>query len=364
MAELFGKRLSKGDLQRRIGDMGQVGGVRVYQLAEGRAAGVRAVDFRTACGLDFTVLIDRGLDISRASFRGVPLAWISATGEVSPAYFEPRGYGWQRGFFGGLVTTCGLTYCGHPSLDEGEELGLHGRISNIPARNISVDGRWEEDEYHFWVKGEMVEAEALGLHMVLTRRISARLSEKKLWIDDIVENRGYRRAPHMMLYHMNFGYPLLSADSKLLIAPVEVVPRDRWAEKELGGYSYFSEPEPDYQERCYQFRLREAKDGYVQVALVNESLLTGGLGIYLRFPKSELPFLLEWKLMREGVYVVAVEPANCPVNKRNILREQGTLPFLEPGESRHYHIEVGILEGREEISTFVESLPKGSAAGD
>ena len=39
---------------------------------------------RTGGGLAFTVLIDRGLDIGPADYKGIPLAWQSGTGAADP----------------------------------------------------------------------------------------------------------------------------------------------------------------------------------------------------------------------------------------------------------------------------------------
>jgi hypothetical protein len=63
----------------------------------------------------------------------VPLAWVSPTGVVAPHFRELQGEGWLRSFGGGLLVTCGLQNVGEPSERGGEELGLHGRISNTPA---------------------------------------------------------------------------------------------------------------------------------------------------------------------------------------------------------------------------------------
>ena len=42
--------------QKRTGHTSQLGGLKQYALTDGRAAGIRAVDFRTTRGLEFTVL--------------------------------------------------------------------------------------------------------------------------------------------------------------------------------------------------------------------------------------------------------------------------------------------------------------------
>ena len=47
MAILFGRHYSRGDLQKRVGDLLQVAGIRLMTLAEGSESGVRIVDVRS-----------------------------------------------------------------------------------------------------------------------------------------------------------------------------------------------------------------------------------------------------------------------------------------------------------------------------
>ncbi len=137
---VYGRNLTGGELRRRVGRLGQVAGIEPFVFDDGPARGVRALRFR-AGGLSFDVLADRGLDIGAFEHRGVPLAWLSHTGVVSPAFYEPAGEGWLRSFGGGLLVTCGLTNVGPPGRRGGEALGLHGRASNTPASNVSHEVR-------------------------------------------------------------------------------------------------------------------------------------------------------------------------------------------------------------------------------
>ncbi len=357
MATLFGKTMTRNYILERVGDISQIGGIRVVDLADGRERGVRAAQFRTASGLDFTVLIDRGMDIDRADYKGVPLCWRSATQSAHPAYFEPEGLQWLRSFFGGLLTTCGLTYAGHPTTDEGEQLGLHGHISNIPARSVQVEERWEGDDFVMAVTGEVTEAAVFGPHMVLRRRVSARLGERRLFVSDTVENRGHRPEPLMVLYHINFGYPIVDSPARLVATVETVTPMDERAEREPEGYAHFLTPQADYEERCYRFTFHPDDTGYVHVGLVNPEADGGrGLGAYLRFRKDQLPYLVEWKMMGQGEYVVAIEPANCPLAPRDRLRAQGELVMLPPGAAQEFEIEIGVLDGAEEIERFTRSV--------
>ena len=351
MVRLYGEDFSREELLKRVGDISQIGGVSRYELIEGKEKGVEAVDFRTGTGFNWTVLLGRGMDISRAEHKGIPLCWRSSTGDVASSYYEPEGLGWLRSFYGGLLVTCGLTYAGAPCGDEGEELGLHGRISHIPARNVCVDGRWEKDEYVMWARGKVIETSVFGENICLTREIKAKLGEARLFVHDIVENRGYRKTPHMILYHINGGFPVVSEGSELLSASLEVIPRDEEAKVGLEEYHKFLPPTPGFKERCYYHRMGTDSEGNVRAALVNKKLLGGqGFGFYIKYPKSELPEFVEWKMNGEGIYVVGMEPANCWVEGRDKVRQKGRLSFLEPGERREYHLEIGVLSSKEEIS--------------
>jgi hypothetical protein len=97
-------------------------------------------------------------------------------------------------------------------------------------------------------------------------------------------------------------------------------------------------------------------DGRAWAALVNRRLEPRGgppgLGLYLAFSAGTLPFLNEWRMLADGDYVVGVEPANTKVVNRAALRREGRLPVLEPGEARQMEVELGVLEGPEEIEAF------------
>ncbi len=354
MATLFGTSYTKTDLLQHVGDISQLAGVRLGQLGDGFERGVRVADFRTGSGLTFTTLVDRGLDIGWANFNGASLTWRSSTGAVGPAYYEPEGLGWLRGFHGGLLNTCGLTYMGAPGEDEGRPLGLHGRASYIPATHVAYGGDWRGDEYELWLTGQVRETSVFGENLVLRRRIKAYLGQSRLLIEDSVTNEGFQPAPHMQLYHINFGFPVVSAETELLAASVEVEPRDAAAAPGLGQHTRFQAPTAAYQEQVFYHTLKAAADGYAQAALVNRAFNKGqGLGGYVRFRPEQLPWLIQWKMMGQGTYVCGLEPATHWAGGRAQERAAGRLHLLAPGESRHYQLEIGVLASVAEIEAFV-----------
>src|SRR5882762_4668507 len=124
--------LSRDQLLQRTGRLSQIGGITPFTHADGKAKGVSTLRVRTAQGLEFWVLPDKGMDICEATFLGRSLSWHSPTGITHPAYYSSRGAEWLESFAGGLVCTCGLSTAGAASEDAGQKLGVHGSIGNTP----------------------------------------------------------------------------------------------------------------------------------------------------------------------------------------------------------------------------------------
>ena len=355
MVKLYGRNWTRQELVRHMGSISQLGGVREVILADGRFRGVRAAEFETGTGFSFTVLLDRGMDIGPCKYQGAALAWEAAPGPAHPAYYDAKGLGWLRSFHGGLVATCGLTYAGAPTVDEGQELGLHGRISNTPASNVWVDGAWHDDEYEMWALGRMREAVVFGENLTLTRRVSSRLGESHLRIRDRVVNEGCSVTPFMMLYHCNFGFPLLAEGTTLIAPSLSVVPRDAVAAPGLANHARYEAPIDGYAEQVFYHEMKADKDGFVTVILANHGYNNGaGLGAYLKYRQAELPRFAQWKMVGAGTYVTGLEPANCGVEGRDKDRASGKLQFLQPGEQREFLLEIGILPDNAAIEALVK----------
>ena len=356
MAKLFGREYSKRELGKFVGDFSQIAGTKLYRLLEGKGNGMRCVDLWTGSGFQFTVVLERAMDISQAFYNGKSLCWRSATGDVHPHFFEPEEMGWLRSFFGGLLTTCGLTYLGAPCEDEGEKLGLHGRISHIPAEKVKVGEEWKDGEYLLFIEGQMRESTVFGENILLKRKIWTKMGEKRFWIEDKVENQGYRESPFMILYHFNIGFPIVSEGSRLISPTMKVEPRDEEAEKGKEEYAKMSAPIPEFKEKVYYHEMKADEKGFVKCALVNDNLEGEALGVYVIYKKDQLPNFIEWKMMGEGDYVVGMEPANCKVEGRAKEKQRGTLSTLKPGEIREFSLEVGVLEGKSSIEEFEKKI--------
>lgn len=356
MIELRGSSYDEPALKRYFGDPSCVCGTRRYELREGRAEGVRLTEVRTGSGLVFEVNESRGMDLGRVSFCGVPVSYQSYDGEVHPRYFEPFADGWLRSYAGGLLVTCGLTAIGTPGEDRGEVLPLHGRISNIPASNVCVEERVGDDgAREMSVSGTVRESKALSHNLVLRRRVTARAGESRILIDDEIANEGFEDQELMLLYHFNFGHPVIAEGARLLAHSASVEPRDEAArvqEEQHESHDEYPAPTPHYGDIVYYHRIAgEGPDGAgpATTAIVNER---AGFGAYLRFDTRELDCFTQWKFCGEGNYVAGMEPGNAFVNGRAAEREAGRVKTLASQETKRVHLEVGVLASAEDIECY------------
>jgi galactose mutarotase-like enzyme len=333
--------MEKSEILKYIGNLSQHGGCRHYTLSDGWGRGLRATDINTGSGLQYTVLPDRGMDISLASYKGKNLVYLTCNGETHPSYFEPEGIGWLRTFAAGLLTTCGLTYLGPPCEDDGHQLGLHGRFSTLPARQFSDLSEWDGKDYNCKVRGILEEGHIFGHKLRMQREIFSVCGQNVLRITDKITNFGSTPSPFTILYHMNFGYPLLTADAELLIDPQDSSPRDEDAESGIKDFRTFIEPRTDYREQVFFHTMKGNQKGETAIILRNKK---AGISVTVRFNVNQLPYVTQWKMMGYGEYVLGIEPCNLLCKSRKTLREENALPLIQPGEIRRNVLELSVTD--------------------
>jgi hypothetical protein len=338
-----------------IGHPQQLGGIRHLELKSGKGKGVELYEVTTGGGLQFAVLKDRCLDLGWASFKGINFAYQASPGVVAPAYFDAREDGFLESFACGLLTTCGLASAGAPCVDQGQALGLHGRIGNVPAEEGGFETLEGPDGTTLRLHGRMREAKFFGVNLALSREITSPLGGNRIRIRDRIENRGFTSQPIQLLYHFNFGYPLLCEDAELVLPARSVEPRDPRAAEGLAQHRVVEPPQAGYQEQCFYLDLKTDAEGYAYVALLNDRL---GFGVYERFRKDTLPRFVQWKQMGQGAYVMGLEPGNCLPDGRDVERERGHLVFLEGQSAMDTDLELGVLDGPAELEQFRTSMQR------
>jgi hypothetical protein len=352
---LWGRQWSRTELLERVGTISQLGGISHFEYCDGKAKGVTALRIRTAAGLDFSVLPEKGMDIVEAAYKGMSLSWHSPAGVVHPAYYDCRDTQWLKTFPGGLVGTCGSTTAGSPSEDQGEQLGLHGAIANIPAEHVHWSEDWKDDELLLTVSGKVREARVFGPNLVMNRTIRTSLAGRSIQLRDHFVNEGYAEVPLMQVYHLNFGFPLLTERSCIYAPSVKVTPRTEIASQFIDEWMRFEAPTVGVAERVYYHEMLPSKSGIVAVVLVGDDT-TRDFGVVLKYDATTLPRFIQWKMPGVTHYALGLEPANCKVEGRDAERQAGTLHMLAPNASQEFALEIRVLDGQEEVAQAIESV--------
>lgn len=316
----------------------QVGGIETSIMDNGPGRGNRIAWINTGTGLRYKVVLDRAMDIAEAFFNAYSLSWMSYQGPTVPLPMSDQGPLWLRTFGGGLLTTCGLTHVGGPEEDEHGKRGLHGRISNTAAEVLSIEQpdpiRGKMD---MQICGRMRESQVLGTHFELKRTIGGKLGEAAIFIEDTITNYGNQSAPLMVLYHFNLGWPLVDEGAKI-IWEGNWQAREEKADRKLFREDYdfrtCPAPMPEHagagEEACFIDPTADASGACV-CGILNPVI---GLKLNIRFKKEQLPCLTNWQHWGKREYVTGLEPGtHYPIGQKQA-RQEGTLVFLEPGDSK------------------------------
>lgn len=324
----------------------QIGGIETSVLDDASSRGVRIAWINTGSGLRYKVVLDRGMDIAEAYYNQYGLAWISHGGVQSPPVSFQAGLDWLYHMGGGLLTTCGLDHVGSPENDEYGNRGLHGQISFSPASVRCIDqpdpARGKMD---FSMTGVMKLSRVMGLKLELERTLSGKLGDPAIRIHDRIVNRGNTPAPHMVLYHVNLGYPLVDEGAAILW---DGDWDSRGGEQDdaifhEGADFRTCRPPMDLHcgtgEACAFIDQQPDAKGWCECGIHNRKI---GVRFMVKYRKEQLPWLINWQHWGKGEYVTALEPATNPPMGQGPARESGTLIFLEPGEEREYDLELFI----------------------
>lgn len=332
-------------------------------LHGGLSEGVQALQVDNGT-CSFEILPTRGMGIWKAWCGGDAIGWKSPVrGPVHPAFVpvsEPSGLGWLSGF-DELLVRCGLESNGAPEFDEEGRLKypVHGRIANLPAQRmeVAVDGETGE----ITVTGEVEETRFHFLKLRLVTTISTRLGEAGFRVRDEVINLSASPAEFQMLYHVNFGSPVLDAGARVLAPAQQIVPRNAHAATGIGNWDSYEAEQPGYAEQVYFLKLHADANQQTQVLLKNAH---GTRGVSLRYNVQQLPCFTVWKntTAAEDGYVTGLEPGTNFPNPRSYEGKQGRVVKLPPRGSQVFDLQLLVHGGAAEVQAAeraVEALQAG-----
>ena len=332
--------------------------VRMRALHGGRQEGVCIVDIDTGA-MKISVVPTRGMNVLEAVAGNVRIGWKSPVTEVvNPAFIELNGrggLGWLEGF-NEMVVRCGYEWVGHPGMDKGVLLPLHGLAANIPASKVvlSID---EEPPYTIRLKGELKEQAFKLVNFVIATELSAEPGAQHFSIHDTLNNNGDYPKEYEALYHSNFGPPLLDPGAGFSAPVQQVSPFNERAVGEVADWQKYREPTRDYDETVFNVVPYGDENGETLAVLHNAA---GDLGVSLGFNIQQLPVFSLWKntdTMGQG-YVTGLEPGTSWAYNRSYQRALNRVPTIGPKEQRHFDITYTFLADKSAVDSALQQVQK------
>jgi len=298
--------------ENKISNPLQTGYIRRYTLCDGRENGLRVTELDNGT---LRVLLNesKGLDIMQVWHKGVNMSFVSKNG------FTAGEWPFLNRFEGGMLYTCGLD-----SIGDREGFEPHGVFHNTPARVTAVN------QEELTVTAEIEATALFGADLVMKRKISLSKTGGKLRLEDTLVNCGTRTENYCLLYHINFGYPMLDEGVEIEAELSDVIPRTPISAEKIGERSRFMPPIDNEEERCYF--LKNKGDA---VSVTNRKL---GVKARICYSKDTLPCLIQWNSPVSKDYALGIEPATSFLDDGFCYRQ------LAPKENVVFHVSLDFDE--------------------
>jgi hypothetical protein len=353
------KGIAKGNWSIASSDLGIKGEAFTIQntvLKGGKQDGTELLTIDSN-GFKIQLSPTRGLGIISVVGDGVRMGWDSPVNEVvNPKYInlESRGgIGWLDGF-NEMMVRCGFEWTGHAVQADGMMYTLHGRAQNTPVSKLIVDIS-DKAPYAITVKGLIKENTFKKSNLETWVSLSYVPGSRQFTVHDVVTNKSDYTRDYQIIYHSNFGTPILEEGAKF-IAPVrEVSPFNDYAKKGLDTWETYLGPTKGFDEMVFNVYPLGDLDGQTQVMLTNKA---GDKAVGIAFNIKELPVLSLWKntdTLKQG-YVTGLEPGTSFAYPVTIEREQKRVRQLEPGESAEFTLTYSLLSNKEAVTRYEQDI--------
>ncbi len=220
----------------------------------------------------------------------------------------------------GFMFTCGPDHIRHPEPIEtapNEMFPLHGSFSASPAEITQFDLGDGESRAAAKVNVRL----AIGGTALLERRWRIDGETGVVYLDDVLTNTGEAAFSPMLMYHMNIGARLFD-DEVMLSGDMFVPPSMPWTFGEGDGHVF-----------CVPASSGQAKVRLGPLAAVH------GKTLEVSFDATALPYLQMWRNQERPAHVLGIEPASHDWKPRTVLREEGKMEPLLPGDSRTFGLQ-------------------------
>ncbi|CAE1144185.1 aldose 1-epimerase family protein [Serratia rhizosphaerae] len=331
--------------------------LRQQVLHGGKQEGSKVITLTSPGGLTIALSPTRGMDILHVNGAGVRLGWDSPVDEVvNPAYInlESRnGLGWLDGF-NEMMVRCGFAWTGHPGVEDGTLYTLHGRAGNTPASKVLVEID-EKAPYTVRIRGLLKENTFKKSNLETWTELRYVPGSTAFTIEDSLTNRADYPRDYQIIYHSNFGKPLLEEGARFNAPIKEISPFNDYARAGLKNWSQYQGPTKGFDEMVFNIVPYADAEGKTLAMLSNRQ---GDRGVSIGFNTRQLPLLTLWKntdTERQG-YVTGIEPGTNYAYPVNIEREQGRIKQLQPGQSTQFALTYTLLQNAQQVKQAEERV--------
>lgn len=304
-------------------------------------------------GLTINLSPTRGLGIVNVEGNGIRLGWDSPVKEiVNPKYInlESRGgAGWLDGF-NEMMVRCGFEWTGHAVQADGMMYTLHGRAQNTPVSKLFVEVE-DQAPFTITIRGLIKENTFKKSNFETWVAIRHVPGSKEFTVHDILTNLSDYDRDYQIIYHSNFGTPILEQGAKFVAPVKEISPFNEYAATGLKNWQTYQGPTKGFDEMVYNIFPYSDANNQTQVMLTNNA---SDKGVGIAFNTQQLPVLTLWKntdTLKQG-YVTGIEPGTSFAYPVTIEREQKRVPQLGAGKSTEFILTYSLLSNKEEVANY------------
>jgi hypothetical protein len=308
---------------------------------------------------NFTIKLSptRGLGILSVVGDGVRMGWDSPVNEiVHPKYInlESRGgIGWLDGF-NEMMVRCGFEWTGHATQADGMMYTLHGRAQNTPVSKLTVDIA-DKAPYTITVKGLIKENTFKKSHLETWASLSYVPGSREFTVHDVVTNKSDYARDYQIIYHSNFGTPILEEGAQFVAPVKEISPFNDYAKNGLNTWQTYLGPTKGFDEMVFNVYPFADSNGQTQVMVTNKA---GDKAAGIAYNIKQLPVLSLWKntdTLKQG-YVTGLEPGTSFAYPVTIEREQKRVRQLEPGQSAEFTVTYSVLSNKDDVTKYAKKI--------
>jgi hypothetical protein len=308
--------------------------------------------------MQITLVPTRGMGIYEVKSGDLRLGWESPVKEiVNPAFIDlesRNGLGWLDGF-NEMLVRCGYEWTGHPGVDDDGFLkSLHGRVQNTPASvaSVTID---EQPPYAIHVKGRVDERTFKFSDLVTWTELSVVPGEAKFALHDQLTNMADYENEYQIIYHGNFGVPILEEGARVSTPAKEVSPFNDYAKAGLKDWQTYLGPTKGFDEMVFNIVPYADAKGDTLAVLHNKA---GDRGVAVGYNLTQLPVLTLWKntdTKKQG-YVTGIEPGTSYAYNTKYQRPLGLVPKIQPGETKTFDLTYRLLRSKADTDQALKQV--------